>query len=146
VTSAGAGGGADPPAQHEGADPTDGVDPRIATGSVYRPPEVEGRRVLVMRRWPRGVAKTRVQEWFRELGPSDGLLDQYQQGAGTIDWPAFEAAYLEEVGQQGALLDQIAQLATAGAVVLLCGSHWPCHRLPLARHVSARLEGLDNLR
>ena len=43
-------------------DPTEGVDRRIVTGSVYRPPEIERPRVLVMRRWPRGVAKTRVQE------------------------------------------------------------------------------------
>ena len=120
-------------------DPTEGVDPRITTGSVYRPPEIERPRVLVMRRWPRGVAKTRVQEWLRDLGPSDGLLDSYQQGAGTIDWPAFEAAYLEEVGQHGELLDRLEQLASASGVVLLCGSHWPCHRLPLAQLVSARL-------
>ncbi len=124
------------------ADPSEGVDARVATGSVYRPPDVEGPRVLVMRRWPRGVAKTRVDEWLRDLGPSDALLDSYQQGAGTIEWPEFELAYLEEVGRQGELLDrlaQLAQLAAASGVVLLCGSHWPCHRLPLARLVSARL-------
>ena len=121
------------------ADPTEGVDPRIATGSVYRPPEIERPRVLVMRRWPRGVAKTRVQEWFRGLGPSDELLDRYQQGAGTIDRPEFETAYLEEVGRQGELRDPVAQLTASSGVVLLCGSHWPCHRLPLAQLVSARL-------
>lgn len=120
-------------------DPSEGVDPRVTTGSVYRPPELDWPRVLVMRRWPRGVAKTRVHEWLRDLGPSDALLDSYRQGAGTIEWPEFELAYLEEVGRQGELLDRAAQLAAAGGVVLLCGSHWPCHRLPLARLVSARL-------
>ena len=60
-------------------------------------------------------------------------------GAGTIDWPEFKAAYLDEVGQQVELLDRVAELAAASGVALLCGSHWPCHRLPLAQLVSARL-------
>jgi uncharacterized protein YeaO (DUF488 family) len=123
-------------------EPGEGVDPRISTGTVYRPPEVDRPRVLVMRRWPRGVAKTRVDEWLRELGPSAELLDRYRQGAGEIEWPEFEAAYLDEVAEQGELLDRLAGLASTSGVTLLCGSHWPCHRLPLARLVSARIEGV----
>ena len=44
-----------------------------------------------MRRWPRGVAKARVDEWLRDLGPSDELLERYR--AGGLEWTDFEAAY-----------------------------------------------------
>ena len=51
---------------------------RIATGSVYHPPAEPYPRLLVMRRWPRGVKKGAVDQWERDLGPSDALLEAYQ--------------------------------------------------------------------
>lgn len=119
-------------------DPTEGVDPRIVTGSIYRPPDVAHRRLLVMRRWPRGVAKSRVDEWLPDLGPSVDLLTGYREG--TVEWDAFETAYLDQVEAQPELLERTAAIAADGGVLLLCGSHWPCHRLPLARLLTERLE------
>ena len=121
-------------------DPTEGVDPRITTGSVYRPPELERFKLLVMRRWPRGIAKTRVDEWAQQLGPSAELLDGYRQGEGEIAWPEFESRYLDEVGEREELLAHATELAAEGGLMLLCGSHWPCHRLPLAQLITKRLE------
>lgn len=43
---------------------------------VYDPPEPgDGYRVLIDRVWPRGVSRerARLDEWARELAPSDGL-------------------------------------------------------------------------
>ena len=120
-------------------DPTEDVDPRITTGSVYRPPDLERHTLLVMRRWPRGIAKARVDEWQPDLGPSDELLDLYRQGAGEIESPEFESRYLAEVQKQEELLAHATQLAAGGGVTLLCGSHWPCHRLPLAQLITKRL-------
>ena len=107
------------------------------TGSIYRPPDVAQRRLLVMRRWPRGVAKSRVDEWLPDLAPSVELLARYREGA--VEWEAFETAYLGEIEAQPDLLDGVTALAAGGGVLLLCGSHWPCHRLPLARLLTERL-------
>ena len=117
------------------------LDPRIATASAYRPPELPHRRVLVMRRWPRGVARARIDEWLRELGPSDALLQGYR--AGEVDWSAFASAYLAEVASQAESVDRLARMAREGGVVLLCGSHWPCHRALLAPLVGQRLADLE---
>ena len=118
-------------------DLTEGVDPRIVTGSIYDPPDVAQRRLLVMRRWPRGVAKSRVDEWLPDLAPSVDLLTRYREGA--VEWDVFETAYLGEIEAQPDLLGGVTALAAGGGVLLLCGSHWPCHRLPLARLLTERL-------
>ena len=91
------------------------------TGSIYRPPDVAQRRLLVMRRWPRGVAKSRVDEWLPDLAPSVELLARYREGA--VEWEAFETAYLGEIEAQPDLLDGVTALAAGGGVLLLCGSH-----------------------
>ena len=36
--------------------------------------EADGLRVLVMRRWPRGIRKDRIDVWLRELGADLALL------------------------------------------------------------------------
>ena len=110
-------------------------EPRIATGSVYRPPDVPYKRVLVMRRWPRGVRKTAVDRWLRDLGPSDALLEKYN--AGGLEWREFARRYRAEMRSQRALIAELARLASESGVVLLCGSHpeEECHRSLLAAMV-----------
>ena len=47
---------------------------------VYDPPEPgDGTRVLVDRLWPRGLRKdaAALDEWLREVAPSDGLRRWY---------------------------------------------------------------------
>jgi uncharacterized protein YeaO (DUF488 family) len=111
---------------------------KIATGSVYHPPEEAYPRLLVMRRWPRGVAKGAVDQWERELGPSTELLEAYQ--AGDLPWEQFEARYREQVAARPELLDWVGRMATGTGVVLLCSTHEPCHRDVLASMVRERLE------
>jgi len=41
------------------------------------PAPKDGTRILVMRRWPRGVRKDRFHAWERVLGPSNSLLDSF---------------------------------------------------------------------
>jgi uncharacterized protein YeaO (DUF488 family) len=113
---------------------------RIVTGSVYHPPEEAYPRLLVMRRWPRGVAKDSVDQWERDLGPSDELLDAYH--GGTLDWDEFARRYRAEVEGKAGLLDWVTRMATGTGVVLLCGSHPEerCHRGLLAAIVRERAE------
>jgi len=47
----------------------------ISTRRVYDPSSRDdGTRVLVMRLWPRGIRKDRVDVWLKELGPVVPLL------------------------------------------------------------------------
>jgi uncharacterized protein YeaO (DUF488 family) len=113
-------------------------DVRIATGSVYQPPDDPFPRVLVMRRWPRGVKRGAVDQWERDLGPSNELLDAYNEGA--IAWDDFERRYRAEVAAQPSLLDWVARMAVGTGVTLLCGSHPEerCHRGILAALIRER--------
>jgi len=116
---------------------SDGV--RIALGSVFQPPEEPYARVLVMRRWPRGIAKGTVDQWEPDLGPSVGLLSAYE--AGEVAWDAFAERYREEVLGRPHLLDWVARMASGTGVTLLCGSHpdEECHRTVLASILRERL-------
>lgn len=113
--------------------------PRIVTGSVYHPPEAPYPRLLVMRRWPRGIPKGSVDQWEPDLGPSHALLRAYRDG--EIPWAEFAGRYREEVLQRPGLLDWAARMATGTGVTLLCGSHpeEECHRSVLATILLERL-------
>ena len=115
----------------------DGI--RIALGSVYAPPEEPYPRVLVMRRWPRGIPKGAVDQWEPDLGPSVALLSVYR--AGDVPWDEFAAGYRWEVLEQPNLLDWVGRMAAGTGVTLLCGSHpdEECHRSLLAAVLRERL-------
>jgi uncharacterized protein YeaO (DUF488 family) len=49
----------------------------LKTKSVYDPvEESDGFRVLIMRKWPRGILGM-IDFWYKELGPSIDLLDNW---------------------------------------------------------------------
>jgi uncharacterized protein YeaO (DUF488 family) len=86
----------------------------IALKRVYDLPAGEdGVRVLVDRLWPRGLSKDRaaVDEWLRDLSPSDDLRRWYH--ARPTQWPSFRSKYLKELKQPQAqsALQRIYQLA-----------------------------------
>ncbi len=114
---------------------------RIVLGSAYAPPDEPYRRLLIMRRWPRGLAKDAVDDWERQLGPSEGLLDAYN--AETVEWEVFARRYREEMAERPELLDWVTMLASRAGVTLLCGSHPEerCHRSLLAELVRERAAG-----
>ena len=116
-------------------------EPRIALGSVYHPPDDPYPRLLIMRRWPRGIAKAAVDQWEPDLGPSHALLDTYRDG--DITWPQFADRYRAEVLKRPGLLDWAARMAQTSGVVLLCGSHpdEECHRSILAGLLYDRVKG-----
>jgi uncharacterized protein YeaO (DUF488 family) len=59
----------------------------------------DGARVLVDRLWPRGLTKERaaVDEWLRDLAPSDELRRWYH--ARPEQWANFRKKYLKELSQ-----------------------------------------------
>ena len=53
-----------------------------------------GLRVLTTRRWLRGCARTDIDVWLPDAGPSLALLTAYRKG--DVDWSAFAARYQQE--------------------------------------------------
>jgi uncharacterized protein YeaO (DUF488 family) len=121
------------------SDDAESVGPAIVTGSVYRPPDAPHPRVLVMRRWPRGIRKDAVDHWMRELAPSDPLLTEYL--AGELPWEGFAERYEVELATRPEALAEVVALARASGVTLLCGSHPEerCHRTLLAAAIRSEL-------
>jgi uncharacterized protein YeaO (DUF488 family) len=86
----------------------------VAIKRVYLPrSRGDGARVLVDRLWPRGLAKADVaiDEWLRELAPSDELRRWYH--ARPDHWQNFRKKYLQELSQTNAedALRRLYQLA-----------------------------------
>jgi uncharacterized protein YeaO (DUF488 family) len=75
----------------------------IAIKRVYEPASSnDGLRLLVDRLWPRGLSKQRaaLDEWFRDLAPSDELRRWYHARPG--EWETFREKYLKELAAPAA--------------------------------------------
>jgi uncharacterized protein YeaO (DUF488 family) len=79
----------------------------------------DGRRVLVDRLWPRGVAKgdARIDEWLKEIAPSDGLRKWF--GHDPARWGEFRQRYLAELQEQRDIIERLRIEAKKGTVSLL---------------------------
>lgn len=89
---------------------------------IYEDPaDDDGIRVLVDRRWPRGVSKERaaVDEWCRAVAPSDGLRTWYGHVPERFD--EFAVRYLEELDEpeRATALRHLAAMAAHGRLTLL---------------------------
>ena len=99
---------------------------------VYEPrDEQDGLRVLVMRKWPRGIRKERVDLWLKELGADLDLLRDWK--AGRVTWPERRERYLDGLAAPAAAaqLAELRALAGGGRTVTLlcaCKDEDECHR------------------
>ena len=89
---------------------------------VYDPPAKEdGYRILVDRVWPRGFTKekARVDEWRKDLGPSDALRKWFAHDPDK--WDEFRRRYRTELEKAGKWPDlmRIAERAKKGDVTLV---------------------------
>jgi uncharacterized protein YeaO (DUF488 family) len=87
---------------------------------VYDSPEpADGRRVLVDRLWPRGVARSAVDEWAKAVAPSTELREWYSHE--TEKFPAFRERYLAELRapERSEGLAHLRDLAGSGPLTLL---------------------------
>lgn len=79
----------------------------------------DGRRVLVDRLWPRGVKKDRIDEWAKDLAPSNDLRREFH--GQDFDFEEFRVRYMVELeGQEEAMRRLLG--STSGALTLLFGS------------------------
>jgi uncharacterized protein YeaO (DUF488 family) len=117
----------------------------IAAKRIYDPPsESEGTRVLIMRLWPRGIRKSRVDVWLKELGPVLPLLRAFR--GGEVGWAEYTRRYLAGLARSEAQaqLAQVRAAAREGTVTLFCGcpDETHCHRSLLRAYLldSSRLD------
>ncbi len=116
--------------------------PQVQTKSIREPASPQdGRRILVMSLWPRGVKKSRADEWRRELGTPLELVRKWKRG--KITWPRFRHDYLaslKEPAKQESIAE-LAALARKGTITLLCSCPdvSRCHRTLLKKVIERAL-------
>jgi uncharacterized protein YeaO (DUF488 family) len=95
---------------------------------IYEDPaEDDGIRVLVDRRWPRGVSKTRagLDEWCTQVAPSDRLRKWYGHDPDKFD--AFVSRYREELKapERASALRHLRLMAAHDRLTLLTATKQP---------------------
>lgn len=97
---------------------------KIKLKRVYLPAaRSDGYRILVDRVWPRGVtkAKAAVDEWLRDVAPSDALRKWF--GHERERWPEFKRRYLKEItANRAAVQKLVASVKAHPNVTLLFGA------------------------
>jgi uncharacterized protein YeaO (DUF488 family) len=87
---------------------------------AYEPAEpADGHRVLVDRLWPRGLSRedARIDEWARELAPSDALRRWY--GHEPRRFEEFRRRYVQELGRERGKLTELRRRARAGPLTIV---------------------------
>ena len=109
---------------------------------VYEPPSSkDGRRVLVDRLWPRGLAKSSagIDSWAKDAAPSTELRTWFHKD--REQWTEFRRRYLEELGANpGATADLVERLRGGETLTLLYASRDEerNHAMVLAEHLRSR--------
>lgn len=97
--------------------------------TVYDKPEPsDGKRILVMKIWPRGVSRGKIDLWMKDLGTPKELIRRWK--AGKISWNRFAAEYKESLRGKEDVLRELADESKKGTITLLCTDKDPslCHR------------------
>lgn len=95
----------------------------IRVKRAYAPPDSsDGCRVLVDRLWPRGVGKegARIDEWIREIAPSDELRKWYNHVPDR--WPEFRRRYFAELAEKTELVAELLAISQSGLLTLVFGA------------------------
>jgi uncharacterized protein YeaO (DUF488 family) len=108
--------------------------------TVYdRREESDGKRILVMRTWPRGVSKDKVDVWMKDLGTEKELIRRWKSG--KVTWAEFTRAYNASLKGKEEALKELAAESRSRTMTLLCGcrdeAHY--HRHLLKRGPKVRL-------
>jgi uncharacterized protein YeaO (DUF488 family) len=116
----------------------------VRVSRVYDPPDLEdGIRILVDRLWPRGLRReeARVDEWLKELAPSDQLRRWF--GHDPDRWEEFRARYWEELPQHPEAVARLCSLAQKQRVTLLFAARDSHHNnaVALAEYLRRCLHG-----
>lgn len=100
-----------------------GLVVRLRTKRVYEEPSPsDGRRILIDRLWPRGLAKTvaKVDFWAKAVAPSNQLRQWYRHE--PAKWPEFRRRYFAELDANPGGVAELRSQCGRGTVTILFGS------------------------
>ena len=93
-----------------------------------------------MRFWPRGVRKTTIDLWMKEIGTSPDLIKDWKTG--KITWTQFKTRYKRQMQGENEkkLRTELRGYANQGPITLLCIEKDPerCHRSILKELIEKR--------
>lgn len=100
------------------------TDVRLKRAYESAQPE-DGYRVLVERLWPRGLARdeARIDEWARELAPSDALRRWYRHDPERFE--EFHRRYVRELSSERERIAEIRRRARLGTLTLVFAAKEP---------------------
>jgi uncharacterized protein YeaO (DUF488 family) len=108
----------------------------------------DGSRILITRFRPRGLPKSQEtwDQWQKDLAPSADLVKAYRHGH-ILNWSVYRAAYLKEMRQKTAEIEELAGRVRSGeTITLLCSSSClresRCHRSLLKALIEERAKAL----
>lgn len=108
--------------------------------SVYAPKEgSDGKRILVMTLWPRGVSKEKIDVWMKELGTPRDLIKRYKSG--KMSWKQYSVEYEKSLKGKESILRSLAEESKEKTITLLCTEKDPatCHRSLLKEAIEGYL-------
>ncbi len=108
--------------------------------TVYDPEEKsDGKRILVMRLWPRNVRKEKIDLWLKELGTEKETIKEWKEG--KISWTDFRKKYLDSLKGKEEQLKSLASEAKKKPITLLCNckDEEHCHRTLLKKAIEKYL-------
>ncbi len=94
---------------------------------AYDPPTAaDGKRILVDRLWPRGLAKVKAEfdVWLKDVAPSTELREWF--GHDPAKWTEFQTRYRAELKGNPAF-DELKKLAHQGNITLIYASRDQLH-------------------
>ncbi|MFV0296993.1 MAG: DUF488 domain-containing protein [Hyphomicrobiaceae bacterium] len=101
---------------------------RIRVKRVYDAARAsDGKRILVDRLWPRGLAKDRARLflWCKEIAPSNDLRHWFHDH--TDHWQEFGTRYQAELAAHDDLVRELTGYACEGVITLLYASKDEAH-------------------
>ena len=115
---------------------------RLRTKRIYEgSASADGRRILVDRLWPRGVAKAvaKIDFWAKAVAPSNELRKWY--GHDPDKWDRFRQRYFDELDANTEAIAELRTHLASGTVTLVFSSKET--RLNNASALKEYLESLD---
>ena len=109
--------------------------------TVYDPPDPsDGKRILVMRLWPRGISKAKVDVWMKDLGTPKEVIAKWK--AGKITWRTFAKEYERSLKGKEEIIKELARESSRGTITLLCTEKdaTSCHRSLLKAAIEKQLQ------
>jgi uncharacterized protein YeaO (DUF488 family) len=84
---------------------------------IYEPADKsDGKRILVDRLWPRGVKKTAIDLWIKDVAPTDALRNWFHHE--EPKWREFRSKYRKELAANKDAVAELRKVAKGTATLL----------------------------